>query len=77
MVPRILVVVIVPKAPANWVSETKDQLVMHRRAYWVSLAGLPATTNKGSVTVDVPKKQPFSVSELSRLMKLIDRTGRI
>lgn len=76
-VPRILVVVAVPKKPKDWVTETEDQLMMHRRAYWVSLAGWPETPNTDNVTVKLPPDQPFSVDELNRLMDSIDRTGRI
>jgi hypothetical protein len=76
-VPRILIVVVVPERRENWVTETKDQLVMHTRAYWVSLAGRSETTNTESVTVELPTDQAFSVGELKRLMDVIDRTGRI
>lgn len=76
-VPRILIVVAVPKRPEHWVTETKDQFVMHCRAYWTSLAGRPETTNTHNVTVELPPEQPFSVVELNRLMDSIRRTGRI
>jgi len=76
-VPRILVVVAVPVRRESWVTEMKNQFVMHCRAYWVSLAGWPQTTNTDNVTVELPPDQPFSVDELNRLMNLIDRTGRI
>ena len=73
-VPRILVVIAVPVRPEDWVTETKNQFVMHCRAYWASLAGWPETSNTKSVTLEL---QPFSVDELNRLMLLIDRTDRI
>lgn len=76
-VPRILIVVAVPKRPEDWLTKTKDQLVMHCRAYWASLAGRPETANTHTVTVELPLDQLFSVDELNRLMDLIDRTGRI
>jgi hypothetical protein len=76
-VPRILVVVTVPERPEHWVAQTADQLLMHCRAYWASLAGHPEKSNTYTVTVELPSDQLFSVNELNRLMNLIDRTGRI
>jgi hypothetical protein len=76
-VPRLLVVVAIPARPEDWVTEARGEFVMHRRAYWVSLAGWSQTTNMDSVTVELPPDQPFSVDELKRLMDVIDRTGRI
>lgn len=76
-VPRILVVVAVPKSPKDWVTETKDQLMMHRRAHWVSLAGWPETPNTDNVTVKLPPDQLFSVDQLTGMMDSINRTGQI
>jgi len=76
-VPRLLVVVCVPEHQKKWVTETKEQLVLHARALWVSLADMPVTTNTASVTVELPPEHYFSVRELCRLMDLIDRTGQI
>lgn len=77
LVPRILVVVFVPERIENWLSETDEKLVMHRRAFWVSLNGSPESANKYTVSVELPTSQPFSVNELDRLMNLIDRTDQL
>ena len=58
-VPRILVVVAVPERSEDWLAETENQLVMHCRAYWASLAGQPETTEEDAVTVELPANQPF------------------
>lgn len=67
VVPRILVVVVVPDAVADWLVQTEDQLVVRRCAYWVSLRGRPDVDNEHSVTVHVPRQQilrPESLQEI-------------
>ena len=74
MVPRILVVLDLPRDEAEWVTVTTEQLVMRRCAFWASLAGLPDTNNKESVTVSIHKNNLFDVEGLKTLMER-SRTG--
>src|SRR5438046_533103 len=60
-VPRILIVVAVPKPVRDWLTQDEKSLVLRRCGYWVSLAGEPETANSTSVTVEVPRTQLFSV----------------
>ena len=46
MIPRILVVLDLPKDAADWLTVSSDQLIMRRCAYWASLAGLKETENR-------------------------------
>jgi hypothetical protein len=63
-VPRILVVVHVPTDPADWFKCDPGQIVMKRCAYWVDLAGEPATTNTDTIRVKVPTAQIFDPGAL-------------
>lgn len=67
MVPRILVVVVLPQTTDQWLSQSHAELAVRRCGYWVSLRGLPRTTNTSSKTVSLPRSQVFSVPELRRI----------
>ncbi len=75
LAPRLLVLVVVPPEPSDWISMSSDALVLHHCAYWTSLRGHPATGNDRSVTVDVPRANLFDVGALTRLMQMINEGG--
>jgi hypothetical protein len=62
--PRVLIVVVVPKAVDEWLEQNEQALALRRCGYWVSLVDAPATTNTQSVTVALPRAQVFSVAAL-------------
>jgi hypothetical protein len=66
--PRILILVIVPKAVAEWLEQDEKGLLLRRCGYWVSLAASSPTTNTKTVTVTVPRSQVFSASSLRALL---------
>jgi hypothetical protein len=74
-VPRILIVMYVPENVSDWLTQTDDELVLRRCAYWVSLRGLPerqsGTARNPRVAVTLPRKQMFSVPELRSIMSRI------
>ena len=69
VVPRILVVVILPRDEQEWLSCTEDQLVLKRCAYWLNLRGVAPTTNQTGETVHVPRSQIFDPDALTQLMR--------
>jgi hypothetical protein len=69
MIPRILVVLDLPRDETNWLQVTNDQLVMRRCAYWASLGGLSETANKESVTILIQSNNRFDVDSLRALMQ--------
>jgi len=77
MVPRILVVVHLPKDMKEWVDQSEDGLLLRRCGYWISLRGRPQTDNEHSVTVEIPRRQVFSVESLSEIMKTIGKEGKL
>jgi hypothetical protein len=69
MIPRILVVLDLPRDETNWLQVTHDQLVMRRCAYWASLGGFSETANKESVTILIQCNNRFDVDSLRALMQ--------
>ncbi len=49
LIPRILLVVLVPHDLGQWLSWTREELVIRRAGHWLSLRGMPATVNTASV----------------------------
>lgn len=66
-VPRILVVVLVPRDSAEWVHHTEDAAALRRCGYWMSLRGAPAITTDRTV-VHLPRANVFNVPGLIDLM---------
>jgi Domain of unknown function (DUF4365) len=71
MVPRILVVVVVPGDLAQWVAHSESELLLRHCGYWFSLRGMPATENEETVTLHIPRGQVFSVPAVTGMMHRI------
>jgi hypothetical protein len=69
VVPRLLVVVLVPSDEQRWLTQTEEELILRRCAYWMSLSGREGTRNRGKVTVHLPRENRLSVQVLRDLMK--------
>jgi hypothetical protein len=69
LVPRVLVVVIVPEDPMEWLKQSEHTLALQRCGYWLSLRGLPDTGNNDSVTVRLPRANVFSKDALCAMMQ--------
>jgi hypothetical protein len=73
LIPRILVVVVVPTLPADWLRLSESSLILFRCCYWRSLADLPETKNRFYTTVAIPKTNLFTVEALTGIMIRIAR----
>jgi len=73
--PRILVLVLLPRTFEEWLTLSVEELVLRKCAYWVSLAGLPATDNDSTVTVSVPRVNMFTPAALCTMMQNINGGG--
>jgi hypothetical protein len=71
VVPRILVVVAVPKNLSDWIRHTRDELLLRRCAYWCTLRGLPPQARKTKVGVQVDRSQLFGPDALKQIMRRI------
>jgi hypothetical protein len=76
LVPRALIVVVVPERLSDWSVHTEEALVLRRCGYWVSIFGHPSCTNSRSVTLSIPRRQIFSPFSLRYVMSLIAEGGR-
>lgn len=75
--PRILVILRLPKDRRLWMSVSDQELVLRRRAYWLSLQqGYEEINNQKTVTVHIPAQNVLDVKTLQNLMKK-SRTGEI
>ena len=74
-VPRILVVVWVPKNVSDWLLQSEESLALHHCGYWVSLRGRGEAGNTENVTVHLSRTNMFSVDELKGMMHRIAKGG--
>jgi len=73
LVPRLLVVLLLPEDTERWLEQTEDQMISRHCAYWSTLLGKPETDNTTSVTVHLPRAQQFTVASLQDLMQKVAR----
>jgi hypothetical protein len=71
LVPRILVVVLVPGDLEQWTLHSEQELLLRHCGYWYSLRGLPPKDNTTTVTINIPRTQMFSVASLTGMMERI------
>jgi len=72
-IPRILVVVLIPKTPEDWLTQSERELCIRGCGYWISLRGMPETPNTNSVNVTIPKTNQFTVAALQSIMEGISK----
>jgi hypothetical protein len=73
LVPRILVVVIVPKEIDNWLSQTEEEMCFKHCAYWCSLSGMGESKSATTINVSLQRNQRFTVDSLRGMMERIGR----
>ncbi len=72
MVPRILVVLILPSDQDQWLDVNADQLVARRCAFWCNLKGMPEITTE-TTTIKIPTANLFDVTTLKDLMVKVSK----
>lgn len=77
VVPRILVVVLVPKVESDWIQQSEEELIVRHCAYWTSLHGLEDIDNRRSISIRLPRRNIFSVDGLRDLMKRAGKKERL
>ena len=73
LVPRLLVVLLLPEDDRLWLEQTENQMISRSCAYWRTLLGQPETNNQTSVTVHLPREQLFTVATLRTVMEKVSR----
>jgi hypothetical protein len=78
MVPRILVVVLVPDDGAQWLTEVpEERICLHRSAWWMTLKGAEDRPGVESPTVVLPRANLFNVDSLREIMQTLSNRGRL
>lgn len=72
-IPRILVVVLIPETPEDWLTQSETELCIRNCGYWISLRGMPKTQNTNAVTVAIPRTNQFTVAALQSIMEGISQ----
>lgn len=67
-IPCILVVVIIPENVDEWLIHSPDELRLRRCGYWKSLKGAPPTSNRKTITIDIPYRNQFTPNALKALI---------
>ncbi len=75
-IPRLLLVLGLPREEDCWLTVTAEQLVLRRAAYWLNLRGMGEPAGETSVTVYLPEENLFDVNALRNLMDQ-SREGQI
>jgi hypothetical protein len=81
LIPRILVVLFLPRDQARWLVHTEECLQARQCAYWVSLRGALESANQHTQTVYLPRQNVLSMDGLRDVMirisqeELIDYAG--
>jgi hypothetical protein len=70
---RILVVLVLPTEPAQWLTQSEDSLLLRHCAYWLSLQGQVATRNRKTVRVRIPRTNQLSVAGLEWIVGKIKK----
>lgn len=71
LVPRILIILVVPKNIEDWLEHSDQQTIVKHCAYWASIRGKPPTQNTKTVTVSIPQRNRLTPNELRRLMQIV------
>jgi len=75
--PRLLVVLELPSDESRWMTVTREDLILRRRAYWLSLQrDYEAVDNQETVTVHIPEQNLLNVEVMCDLMER-SRKGQI
>ena len=75
--PRILIIMLMPDDPDDWIEQTDEALCVRHGVYWTSILGAPESANTDSVTVYVPMANVLDSDQLDRMMRNTERTGAI
>lgn len=71
--PKLLVVLLLPGDPAQWLTLDENALISRRSAYWVSLEGAPPSDNDTGKTIAIPRSQLLTVEALRDVALTLSR----
>jgi hypothetical protein len=66
---------LLPAEESQWSTQTEDELIVRHCAYWMSLKGMAATTNRRVIRILIPRTNVFSIAALAGMMKRVKEGG--
>lgn len=69
--PAILVLYCMPSDENGWLSVYEECTTLKHCGYWISLRGMPVSTNKTTLKIEIPKEQMFTDKSLKDIMDRI------
>ena len=73
---QLLVILVLPEHPTDWLAADETSLVLKKCAYWKNLFGEPAVLNTTTIRVRLPRLQTFDPATLRNLIKRADENAR-
>jgi hypothetical protein len=74
-VPRILVVLELPADESAWITQTVEELILRRAAFWISLRGRDATKVTTTTRVRLPRTNVFTPLSMTDLLARVRAGG--
>jgi hypothetical protein len=74
-IPRVLLVVVVPRQAREWLTHSEKELAMRRCGYWHSLRGEPQVPNMTKRRVHIQRANVFDVKNAQELMRCVAERG--
>ena len=71
IVPRLLVVLSVPKKEEDWLKHSETETTIRHCAYWASLRGMEDKKARTKVSISFPRTNLFCVEALRELMRRV------
>jgi hypothetical protein len=71
LVPRLLIVVIVPTQVQDWLTQSDHEAQMKYCGYWQSIRGRPETLNTTTISISIPQANRLDAQGLTNLMQRI------
>jgi hypothetical protein len=71
IVPRLLIVVIVPREVSDWLTQSDNEAQMKYCGYWQSVRNMPDTSNTRTVSISIPQSNRLDVQGLTNLMQRV------
>jgi hypothetical protein len=71
----LLVLLVLPTAEEDWLSQTAEQLVLRRCAWWHSFRGAAPTAAASSVRVTIPLTRVFSPEAVRSILERLRQGG--
>lgn len=71
LVPRLLIVVVVPVQITDWLAQSDQEAQMKYCGYWQSIREMPDTQNKTTVSIQIPRCNRLDAESLTQLMQRV------